>query len=94
MSKLGFHQGYALCACCEISLDASDVPVVSRRVDFFDQCMRQAALYPRWLVITSTVLAGIAVFWIVAKLLKWTLILLLTFLVVAIVGGAILWWLG
>jgi hypothetical protein len=56
--------------------------------------MRQAALYPRWLVVTSTVLAGIAVLWIVAKLLKWTLLLLFTLLVVAIVGGAILWWLG
>jgi len=63
-------------------------------VDFIDQCLRQAALYPRWLVITSTVLTGIAVLWIVAKLLKWTLILLFTLLVVAIVGGVIVWWLG
>ena len=56
--------------------------------------MRQAALYPRWLVITSTVLAAIAVLWLVAKLFKWTLILLFTLTVVALVGGAILWWLG
>jgi hypothetical protein len=63
-------------------------------VDFIDQCVRQAALYPRWLVITSTVLTGIAVLWIVAKLLKWTLILLFTLMVVAIVGGVIIWWLG
>jgi uncharacterized membrane protein YjjP (DUF1212 family) len=75
-------------------LDESAVPVVSRGVDFFDQCMRQAALYPRWLVITSTVLAAIAVLWLVAKLFKWTLILLFTLTVVALVGGAILWWLG
>ena len=94
MSKLGFHQGYALCACCEISLDASDVPVVSRRVDFFDQCMRQAALYPRWLVVTSTVLAGIAVLWIVAKLLKWTLVVLLALIFVFSLGGLLIWWLG
>jgi len=56
--------------------------------------MRQAALYPHWLVITVTVLAGIVIFWIVAKLLEWTLILLLTFTVVAIVGGVLFWWLG
>jgi hypothetical protein len=63
-------------------------------VDLIDQCVRQAALYPRWLVVTSTVLAAIAVLWIVAKLFKWTLILLLTFTAVAIVGGALIWWLG
>jgi len=76
------------------TLDVADLLVVSRGVDLIDQCLRQAALYPRWLVITSTVLAGIAVLWIVAKLFKWTLILLFMFTVVAIVGGLLLWWLG
>jgi hypothetical protein len=75
-------------------LDAIRLPVVSHNVDFIDQCVRQAALYPRWLVITSTVLAAIAFLWIVAKLLKWTLLLLLTLVIVAVVGGLILWWLG
>jgi len=89
-----FLRDCAARACLEISVDVSEVPVVSRSVDFIDQCLRQAALYPRWLVITSTVLTGIAVLWIVAKLLKWTLILLFTLLVVAIVGGVIVWWLG
>ena len=78
----------------EISVDVASLPVVSHGVDLIDQCVRQAALYPRWLVITSTVLAAIAVLWIVAKLLKWTLILLLMFIVVAAVGGVLLWWLG
>jgi uncharacterized membrane protein YjjP (DUF1212 family) len=63
-------------------------------MEWLDQFQRQAALYPRWLVITSTVLAAIAVFWIVAKLLKWTLILLLMFIAMAIVGGLVLLWLG
>jgi len=76
------------------TLDVADLLVVSRGVDLIDQCLRQAALYPRWLVITSTVLAAIAVLWIVAKLFKWTLILLFMFTVVAIVGGLLLWWLG
>jgi hypothetical protein len=93
VSKLGFEQS-AVDGFGENTFDAPELPVVCHGVDLIDQCLRQAALYPRWLVITSTVLAGIAVFWIVAKLLKWTLILLLTFLVVAIVAGALLWWLG
>ena len=69
-------------------------PVVSHEVDFIDQCLRQAALYPRWLVITSTVLAGIAVLWIVAKLLKWAFVFLFVLILLAIVGGVLIWWLG
>jgi hypothetical protein len=75
-------------------LDAGGFAVVSRWVEWIDQFQRQAALYPRWLVITCTVLTAIAVFWIVAKLLKWTLILLLMFMVMAIAGGLLFWWLG
>jgi hypothetical protein len=75
-------------------LDAFDLPGVSHGVDLIDQCARQAALYPRWLVVTCTVLAAIAALWIVAKLLKWALILLLTLTVAAIVGGVLIWWLG
>jgi len=63
-------------------------------VDLFDQCLRQAALYPRWLVVTSTVLAAFAMLWIVAKLLKWTLLLLFTLVFLALVGGLLVWWLG
>jgi hypothetical protein len=63
-------------------------------MDLIDQCMRQAALYPRWLVVTSTVLAGIAVLWIVAKLFEWTMMILFTLVVLAIVGGVLVWWLG
>ena len=63
-------------------------------MDLIDQCIRQAALYPRWLVVTCTVLTMIAFLWLVAKLLKWTLILLFTLTVVALVGGLLVWWLG
>ena len=56
--------------------------------------MRQAALYPRWLVITCSVIAAVVVLWIVAKLLKWTVFILFTFVVLAIIGGVLVWWLG
>jgi hypothetical protein len=96
VSNLVFQSDPQSSACSprKNSVDVAGLPVVSRSVDLIDQCVRQAALYPRWLVVTCTVLAGIAALWIVAKLLKWTLILLLTFTVVAIVGGVLLWWLG
>lgn len=56
--------------------------------------MRQAALYPRWLVIASTVITLTFILWIVVKLLKWSLLLLLTLIVLTIVGGAVLLCLG
>ena len=70
------------------------LPGVSVSMDLLDQCARQAALYPRWLVVASTVVAAIVIFWIVAKLLKWALIVLLSVIAVAIVGGVLIWWLG
>jgi hypothetical protein len=63
-------------------------------MDVIDQCMRQVALYPRWMVITGAAIALIFIFWIVAKLLKWALVLFLIFSLVIIVGGVLLGWLG
>ena len=59
-----------------------------------DQCMRQAALYPRWLVFTSTAITLAFMLWVVAKLLKWSLLLLLALFVALTVGGLLLWFLG
>jgi hypothetical protein len=56
--------------------------------------MRQAALYPRWLVITSTAITLALILWIVAKLLKWSLLLLLALIVLTVIGGAVLWCFG
>ncbi len=56
--------------------------------------MRQAALYPRWLVITGSVLVGLVALWIVVKLLKWTMILLFTLILLVIVAGVLIGWLG
>lgn len=75
-------------------MDVIGVPVVSHRVELIDQCLRQAAGYPRWLVVTSTVITLAVFLWVVAKLLKWTLLLLLVLFILTIAGGAVLWWLG
>jgi len=75
-------------------VDAARHSGVSHQVEFIDQCVRQAALYPRWLVIASTVITLAVILWIVVKLLKWSLLLLFTLIVLTIVGGAVLWCLG
>lgn len=75
-------------------MDAARLPVVSRSVELIDEVMRQAALYPRWLVITCSVLGGIIALWIVVKLLKWTMIFLFTLILLVIVAGVLIGWLG
>ena len=75
-------------------MDAVGLSDVSRRVELIDQCMRQAALYPRWLVITCTAIALALILWIVAKLLKWSVLLLLALIVLTVIGGAVLWCFG
>jgi len=50
--------------------------------------------YPRWLVILGVGLAVVVAVWVVAKVLKWTLFLVLGALVVVVVLGGLLWLFG
>ena len=63
-------------------------------MELIDQCLRQAALYPRWLVFTSTAITLAFILWVVVKLLKWSFLLLLALIVVLTVGGLLIWFLG
>jgi hypothetical protein len=50
--------------------------------------------YPRWLVASCGIILAIATLWVVGKLLKWTLYVVLTLAMIAVVGGGVYWWLG
>jgi hypothetical protein len=50
--------------------------------------------YPRWLVILGIGLAAVVVVWVLAKLLKWTLLLMFGALVVVIVLVGLFWLFG
>jgi len=50
--------------------------------------------YPRWLVITGLGLAAVVAVWVLAKLLKWTLLLALGALVVIVVLFGLFWLFG
>jgi hypothetical protein len=50
--------------------------------------------FPRWLVILSGVLIAVVVVWVLAKVLKWTLVLVFAALVVVLVLGGLVWLFG
>ena len=52
------------------------------------------AAYPRWLVVTCLLLAAVAAGWLLVKLAKWALGLLLAVAVLAAVVLAVIWLLG
>jgi hypothetical protein len=54
--------------------------------------LHSASAYPPWLVAVCAVVAGIFVLWLVGKLLKWTIMVLVA--AILILGAAALVWLA
>jgi hypothetical protein len=50
--------------------------------------------YPRWLVILCLGLAAVVGVWIAAKVLKWTLLVVLFVAIVVVVLGGLFWLFG
>lgn len=56
--------------------------------------VQNLAAYPRWLVATCSVIVALAALWVVGKLLKWTLFVILAVAMLTVVAGGLFWWLG
>jgi hypothetical protein len=63
-------------------------------MELFQRLLAPLAAYPRWFVITCLVLVALAVGWVLAKLFKWTLSLLLAAVVLVLILGAVAWFMG
>jgi hypothetical protein len=50
--------------------------------------------YPRWLVILGLVLAAVVGVWVVAKVLKWTLLVGLCIVIIVVVLSGLFWLFG
>ncbi len=60
-------------------------------VETLQRLLEPLSAYPRWLVITCLVLAGIAAAWLLAKLAKWAVTLAVIVAVAAAVVLAAAW---
>ena len=56
--------------------------------------MVQLSAYPRWLVASCGIIVALAVLWVLGKLLKLTLQVILALAGIALIGGAVWWALG
>ena len=63
-------------------------------MELFQRLLAPLAAYPRWFVITCLVLVALAAGWVLSKLFKWTLSLLLTAVVLLLILGAVAWFVG
>jgi len=63
-------------------------------MDYINHLLAPFAAYPRWLVYLCAGLAVVLAVWIVAKVLKWTLYVVLFAVVVVVVLGGIFWFIG
>ena len=63
-------------------------------MELFQRLLAPLAAYPRWFVITCLVLVALAAGWLLAKLFKWTLALVLAAVLLLLILTAVAWLLG
>ena len=63
-------------------------------MELFQRLLAPLAAYPRWFVVTCLVLVALAAGWLLAKLIKWTLTLLIAAVVLLLILAAVAWLLG
>lgn len=59
-----------------------------------DTLLQDFSAYPRWLVALGLALVAIAIVWVAAKVLKWTIYAAAAILLACTLAGIVLWWLG
>ena len=65
-----------------------------RGMDLIENAWMNLQAYPRWLVATCGVIVGVTLLWVVGKILKWTLYLVVGLAMLILVAGAVYWFLG
>jgi hypothetical protein len=63
-------------------------------MDFINRLLAPFAAYPRWLVYLCLGLAVVLAAWITAKVLKWTLYLVVGAVFVVVILGGLIWLFG
>ncbi len=60
-------------------------------MELFQRLLAPLAAYPRWFVVTCFVLGALGAVWLLARLIKWTLSLLLAAVVLLLILAAVAW---
>jgi uncharacterized RDD family membrane protein YckC len=63
-------------------------------MELLQRLLAPLAAYPRWFVVACLVLVALGAAWLLAKLIKWTLSLLLVAVVLLLILAAVAWLVG
>jgi uncharacterized RDD family membrane protein YckC len=63
-------------------------------MELIERLLAPLAAYPRWFVITCLVLVALGAVWLLVKLIKWTLSLVLAAALLLLILAAVAWLLG
>ena len=63
-------------------------------MDWLSRILAPLAAYPRWFVVTCAVLVALGVGWVLVKVIKWTIYVVLLIVILGLVLAAVAWLLG
>ncbi|WP_221029478.1 DUF819 family protein [Actomonas aquatica] len=63
-------------------------------MEHVEAALQNLNAYPRWLVASCVIVVALAVLWVLGKLLKWTVYVIVGLAALAVIGGGVWWWLG
>ena len=63
-------------------------------MELFERLLAPLAAYPRWFVVTCLALVALGAVWVLVKLIKWTLSLVLAAVLLLLILAAVAWLLG
>lgn len=86
--------GAGLVASGELLGGGGDRGLLEGVIEQIQSALENLSAYPRWLVATCGVIVALAVLYILGKVLKWTIYLMVAGAAIAVVLGGVYWWMG
>ena len=68
--------------------------LVGRVNEQFHAALQNLSAYPRWVVGSCAIVVSLAVLWVLGKLLKWTVYVVVSLAAIAVIGSGVWWWMG
>ena len=60
----------------------------------FHAALQNLSAYPRWLVASCAIVVALTALWVLGKVLKWTLYVVVSLAAIAVIGTGLWWWMG
>lgn len=68
--------------------------LLERVDDQIHAAVQNLSAYPRWLVASCAIVVSLTALWVLGKLLKWTIYVIVSLAAIAVIGSGVWWWMG